>query len=174
MLPSPNSRLLRFSQKNTSSKHLKNKKQILIHHHPQLPRGRCFCHFLLLFLRKSAYQLERGALLVLCVPPPPVPLQSQWSLYHHKGFFCAAAAPLLSGRWSDRPPILTGPFSHRPPAFNIPVACLFSPFLLPRTPPHGGGQWSVWSAPPLEGAARTACGAAVSDCWDCLTAPLLY
>lgn len=107
------------------------------------------------------------------LPSDATPLQSQWSLYHHKGLFCATTAPLLSGRWSDRPPILTGPFSHRPPAFNIPAACLFTPFLLPPTPPCGGGQWSMWSAPLLEGAVRTACGAAVWDCWDCFTAFLL-
>lgn len=127
VLPSPNSRLLYFSQKPhhfykffcnffpaiffhfhhpSPTQHSKlchetlereTQWQILFHHHHQLPRGRCFCHFLLLSLWESAYQLDRGTPLVLCVLPPspqmPPPLVSVVTVPPQRPLLCGCGPP---------------------------------------------------------------------------------
>lgn len=103
-----------------------------------------------LSVKKAAKNLSFSTLSHL----PPCPPDSPRSLYLHKGLFCVEPAPLQTGRWRDRLPILTGPFSHSPLLWS----CLYHPrhqALFFHFAP-GGGQSSIWSAPPQCGAARTA------------------
>lgn len=85
------------------------------------------------------------------------------------------SAPLLTGRWKDRPPILTGPFSHSPLLSSClltsPSSGSFS-FALPRV----AVSRAFGRHPLLQGAARTVrsrCVRVFQMAENCFTKPPL-